>query len=106
MQAQSRQDRLTLAHVVNMTNIDKLKHVMIYKSLCPECLEDGCQQIMCVVCKPNNPNDIKCIWRLDDEPHCTLKSHKWKVYLIMDNFVTHFLKHVGRVNHLVFQPCS
>ena len=44
---QSHKDRPTLALVVYMTSIDKLKHVMIYKSLCPKCLEDGCQHIVC-----------------------------------------------------------
>ena len=32
-------DRLTLALVVNTTNTDKLKHVIIYKSLRPRCFE-------------------------------------------------------------------
>ena len=32
-------DHLTLALVVNMKGIDKLKHVIIYKSLRPRCFE-------------------------------------------------------------------
>ena len=52
-----------------------------------------------VICKPNGPYDIKCIWELDDhEPHYIFifKFQKQKVLLIMDNSATHSLKHVGR----------
>ena len=29
-----------------------------------------------VVCEPNGPYDIKCIWELDDEPQCTFQISK------------------------------
>ena len=33
-----------------------------------------------------------------------LKSQKRKVVLVLANYATRYLKHVGRGDHLVFQP--
>ena len=58
-------DRLTLALVVNMTCTDKLKHVIIYKSLRPICFGRSFANKLCVViCKPSGLDDIICILRV------------------------------------------
>ena len=52
--------------------------------------------ILCVVvCKPNDLDDIKCIWELDDEPQYTFHFSKQKVLLINENFAIHSLKPRG-----------
>ena len=43
-------------------------------------------------------------WMMSLNVH--FKSQKRKVLLIMDNYATHSLENVGRVNHVVFQPYS
>ena len=90
-------DHLTLALVVNMTYTDKLKPVIIYKSLRPRCFGRWL---------PTNyvwwfanqmawmTSNVFESWMMSLNVH--FKSQKWKVLLIMDNYATHSLKHVGR----------
>ena len=48
-------------------------------------------------------SDVFESWMMSLNVH--FKSQKWKVLLIMDDSTTHPIEHVGKVNHLVFQPC-
>ena len=68
-------DCLTLAFVVKTTctNIDE---TCDYSLDAQDASEGGCQQSMCVGCKPNGMDDIICIWELDDEPQCTFQISK------------------------------
>jgi hypothetical protein len=52
---------------------------------------------LCVVVhKPNGMDDIICIWELDDGLNMHFISQKQKGLLIMNNYATHSLMHVGR----------
>jgi hypothetical protein len=58
----TQKDCPNLALVVNMTNIDKLKHVIIYKSPQLRCFGRWLPtKLYVVVCKSNNLDDIICI---------------------------------------------
>ena len=100
-------DHLTLALVVNTIGTDKLKPLIIYKSLCPRCFGRWL---------PANyvwwfANQVAWMtsyvfesWTMSLNVY--QKPQTRKVLLIMDNYATHSLKHVGRGDHLVFRPCS
>ena len=81
---------------VSLTGTNKLKHETIYNSLCPKCFERWL---------PTNyvwwftnqmswmTSNVFESWML--RPNVHSKSQKWKVLLIMNNYATHALKHVG-----------
>ena len=56
-----------------------------------------------VVCKPNGMDDMRCIWKLDDEPQCTFQILKAKGTF---NHGIILLSMLVGVKHLDFQPYS
>ena len=90
-----------------MTNIDKLKHVIIYKSLQPRCFGRWLPTYyMCWFANQTTwmTSDVFDSWMMGLSVH--FKSQKRKVLLIMENYDTHSQKHVDRGDQLEFQTYS
>ena len=49
-----------------------------------------------VVCKPNGLDDIKCTWKLDDEPQCTFQISIVEGTFNYGHFATHSLEHFAK----------
>ena len=97
MDAKFQKDRLTLALVVNTTCTNKLKLVILYRSLHPRCF--GRWLPTEYVWWFSNrttwmTSNVFESWMMSLHVH--FKSQKRKVLLNMDNFATHFLKHVDK----------
>ena len=86
-----------------MTGVDKVEIFDYLQISTPKMLWEVVVNKLCVVvCKANNMDDIICIWELDDDPQCKLKSLKWKVLSIMENYATNSLNYVGRCELIDF----
>ena len=100
-------DRLTLALVVNMTSIDKLKLMIIYKYLCPRCFERWLPtNYMWWFANPMawmTSNVFEC-WMMSLNVH--FKSQKQRYFYVWTILLLIPLSILVRVNHLVFQPYS
>jgi hypothetical protein len=97
IERKNQKDYLTLTFVVNMIGTDKLKLVMIYKFMRPRCFERWfpieyrwwfAKKMAWMT------SNVFENWMMSLNVH--FKSQKRKLILILDNFATHPLKHVGR----------
>ena len=103
-----KKDHLTPALAVNMTNTDKLKLVINYKSLHPRCFGRWLPTYY-VRWFANQTtwmtSDVFESWMVS--LNVQFKSQKSKMLLFMDKYVTRSLVHVGsRGGSFGFQPCS
>ena len=54
------------------------------------------KKLCMVVCKPNGLDDIRCTWKLDDEPQWTFQISKVEGTFNYGHFATHSPKHVAK----------
>jgi hypothetical protein len=100
-------DCLTFAIVINTTSIEKLKHVIIYKSLRPRCFGRRLPTNCAWWFANHMAWMTSCVfesWMMGLDGHS--KSQRRKVLTFMDKFVTRSFENVDRGGSFGFQPCN